>query len=424
MKPAITVRCVGSELLPLEDLKPFQQDLKTLTKVNMGKLIRAMEARGFVAPFLCWRDPSDKTVYLVDGHQRHRALSFLAKAGTHSLPGKYPCVFVDVDNKKALAQVILYINSQYGEMNVDSLHEFDHTFGVDLKDIFGNLDLPQIDMGRFEVGFLRPDDTTGNTDPDAIPAAGDPTDPRVAPGSLWALGDHILLCGDSTNHEDVRRLMGDDKARMIFTDPPWNVAIGEGQGPARKREGIMNDNLGAKFGEFFDGWVGACLPHLSGDLYCVMSASEWGVIDASFRKRGMHFSGVNIWVKNAFVMGRSNYQKRFEPIWYGWPETAKSSFQGLRNLDDVWEYDRPTSSEEHPTMKPVELVKFTIKNSSAPGDIVFDPFMGSGTTLIAAESTGRRARGIELDPKYARVIIERWEKFTGKTAKEIEGAIK
>src|SRR5262249_53807005 len=193
----------------------------------------------------------------------------------------------------------------------------------------------------------------------------------------------------------------------------------------RERPGLQNDSLPAEaFRSFIDGFVSAVKDHVTGDIYCVLGASEWPTTDWALRKHGYHWSATIIWVKDVFVLGRSKYHRRYEPIWYGWSAASKSSFGRARDLDDVWEIPRPKRSEEHPTMKPVELVRRAIQNSSRAGDRVLDPFGGSGTTLIAAEQTGRNAFLMELDPLYCDVIVQRFEKFTGKKAKRVPAKAK
>lgn len=150
------------------------------------------------------------------------------------------------------------------------------------------------------------------------------------------------------------------------------------------------------------------------DIYVVMGCAEWPNIHAALSAAGFHWSSTIVWVKDIFVLGRSNYHRRYEPIWYGWQKN--SSYRADRKQDDVWEFKRPTRSPEHPTMKPVELVERAILNSSAKGDTVLDLFGGSGTTLIACEKTGRYCRMVELEPGYCQVIIDRWQEFTGRKA--------
>lgn len=234
-------------------------------------------------------------------------------------------------------------------------------------------------------------------------------------GKLVVKSKHRVMCGDSTKAEDVDRLMAGKTAIMMFTDPPWNVAIGEDSNPRhRQRTGLKNDNLSAEdFRSFLDSFIGVIKHHVSGDVYCVLGSSEWPTLDLAMRKQGYHWSATVIWVKDIFVLGRSKYHRRYEPIWYGWHEKGKSSFGTDRALDDVWEIPRPKRSEEHPTMKPVELVINAIRNSSRVGDVVVDVFGGSGTTLIASEQLDRAAFLMEISQSYCDVIVQRWQKFTG-----------
>lgn len=253
-----------------------------------------------------------------------------------------------------------------------------------------------------------------------------PTDPVSKLGDVWLLGEHRVICADSTVDKTYETLMNGNRATMMFTDPPWNVAIGLDSNPRhRQRKGLQNDNLSAEdFSLFLENFAKSAIKHIEGDAYCVLGASEWPTLDTSLRKAGFHWSATIIWVKDIFVLGRSKYHRRYEPIWYGWRKDGKSSFQGRRDLDDVWEIPRPRRSEEHPTMKPIALMETAIENSSKSGDIVLDPFGGSGATLLAAESVGRVCYTVELEPGYVDVICKRYQEATGqmpileKTGKE------
>lgn len=253
-----------------------------------------------------------------------------------------------------------------------------------------------------------------------VPAV--PKKPVTRLGDIWQLGEHRLVCGDALDarvHDDV---LQDESPRMVWTDPPWNVALGKHDNPKHKRRAIANDDMPAgEFAKFLAAAVQAMVFDLSGDIYVVMSAKEWPAIDAALRAADMHWSATIAWIKDQFVMGRGNYHRRLEPIWYGWKEGERSSFCGARDLDDVWECPRPKASAEHPTMKPTELVARALLNSSKKGDVVFDPFAGAGSLILAAEQTGRRGRSIELDPGYCDVIVKRWEALTGKKAKRESG---
>jgi DNA modification methylase len=238
----------------------------------------------------------------------------------------------------------------------------------------------------------------------------------VQAGQVWECGDHRLMCGDSTNAAHVGQLVGTEQATVCWTDPPWNVNYGGREHPSWKRRSMKNDNLGDKFPAFVKAAVdniwSACVP--GAVIYLMMSAQEWPVIDKALRDKGFHWSSTIIWAKNQLVLSSKDYHTQYEPLWYGWKGDAARVREVVdRKQSDVWQIDRPKRSEEHPTMKPIELVERALRNSSLPGDVVIDPFGGSGTTLIACERTGRRCRTMELDPAYAAVELERWSLLTG-----------
>ena len=185
---------------------------------------------------------------------------------------------------------------------------------------------------------------------------------------------------------------------------------------------ILNDNLGDGFQDFLLAAFKPALARCNGAVYVAMSSSELDTLQAAFRAAGGKWSTFIIWAKNTFTLGRSDYQRQYEPILYGWPEGATRHWCGDRDQGDVWHFNKPRVNDLHPTMKPVELVERAIRNSSRPGDVVLDPFGGSGTTLIAAEKSGRQARLIELDPKYVDVIVRRWQSYAGAQAvREADG---
>ncbi|MCZ7665170.1 MAG: site-specific DNA-methyltransferase [Thermoleophilia bacterium] len=247
-------------------------------------------------------------------------------------------------------------------------------------------------------------------------------DPRLKPGELWALGDHRLLCGDATNSDHVARLLDGHQAQMAFTDPPYNVALGDhgGQQQGQRRRPIKNDALSPEQWETFcRAWAGNLVANVEGALYVCMSTKEWPLVSRMLEEAGGHWSDTVIWQKDRFVLGRADYQRSYEPIWYGWREEAKRHWCGDRDQGDVWQVPRPSASEAHPTMKPLALVERAIENSSDRGDVVLDLFLGSGSTLVAAERTGRICYGLELDAHYASIVVARWEAFTGEKAERI-----
>ncbi|MBB5220350.1 DNA modification methylase [Amaricoccus macauensis] len=245
-----------------------------------------------------------------------------------------------------------------------------------------------------------------------------PADPVSRPGDLWLCGTHRVLCGDATVITDLERLMAGRKADLCFADSPYNVDYAGGVGAEKAGKGrrILNDALGDGFERFLYDACVSIIAHTAGAIYMCMSSSELHTLQKAFVAAGGHWSTFIIWAKDRFTLGRSDYQRQFEPILYGWPKGGKHHWCGARDQGDVWFIDRPSRNDLHPTMKPVDLVERAIQNSSPPGGVVLDPFGGSGTTLIAAERTGRAARLMELDPAYVDVIIERWQGFTGKAA--------
>ena len=253
----------------------------------------------------------------------------------------------------------------------------------------------------------------GQTDEDAVPET--PETAVTVPGDVWLLGAHRLLCGDSTQMEAVEKVLAGGLADMVFTDPPYNVNYGatmKDKLRGKKRK-IANDNLGDGFEQFLRDACVNMLAVTKGAIYICMSSSELHTLHRAFTEAGGHWSTFVIWAKNTFTMGRSDYQRQYEPILYGWKEGTDHFWCGARDQGDVWFIKKPVANDLHPTMKPVELVERALRNSSKSRDTVLDPFGGSGTTLIACERTGRQARLIELEPKYCDVIIRRWQEYSG-----------
>jgi len=263
--------------------------------------------------------------------------------------------------------------------------------------------------------------TAGNTDDDAVPEV--PESPVSRLGDVWICGNHRVLCGDATLADSYDRLLGSERVSMVFQDPPYSVNYANSAKDKLrgKNRPILNDNLGDEFEPFLVAALTPMLARCDGAVYIAMvyiamSSSELDVLQAAFRAAGGHWSTFIIWAKNTFTMGRADYQRQYEPMLYGWREGSKRHWCGDRDQGDVWQIKKPVKNDLHPTMKPVELVERAIRNSSRPGDTVLDCFGGSGTTMIAAEKSGRQARLMELDPKYVDTILHRWEDFTGRVA--------
>jgi len=294
----------------------------------------------------------------------------------------------------------------------------------------GDLQLMDIDLGLMGFGdaelqdLLAPgeEDRGGLTDDDEVPEISET--PISRPGDVWVLGPHRLLCGDATVAASYDALLQGAPVDMVFTDPPYNVNYANSAKDKLrgKDRAILNDNLGDGFYDFLLAALTPTVTHCRGGIYVAMSSSELDTLQAAFRAAGGKWSTFIIWVKNTFTLGRADYQRQYEPILYGWPEGSQRHWCGDRDQGDVWHIKKPQKNDLHPTMKPVELVERAIRNSSRPGNVVLDPFGGSGTTLIAAEKSGRVARLIELDPKYVDVIVRRWQDWTGQQAtREVDG---
>jgi DNA modification methylase len=249
-----------------------------------------------------------------------------------------------------------------------------------------------------------------------VPDGGIETD--IVPGDLFEIGVHRLLCGDSTDADAVARLMNGEKADMVFTDPPWNVnygAVKAGNPMGYKPRTILNDSMSTEdFKDFMNSTfaVMAMFSKKGCPTYVVMSAQEWGNLMLKLNENGYHWSSTIIWNKSHLVMSRKDYHTKYEPIWYGWLDGAPRLCQvSDRKQSDVWDVDRPTKSELHPTTKPIELVSIAIKNSSKIKNLLMELFTGSGSTMVAAHQLGRKCYGVELDPKYCQVIVDRMRKL-------------
>lgn len=277
-------------------------------------------------------------------------------------------------------------------------------------------DLDLLGFGESELGdLLELEPKAGLTDDDAAPEL--QATPVSQPGDVWRLGHHRVMCGDSLSLDHVAQLMDGHKADLIVTDPPYNVAY---EGGTADKLTIKNDSMsGEAFYRFLlDAYTAMFASAKDGAGIYVFHADSEGT---NFRKAltdaGFKLAQCCVWVKQSLVLGRQDYHWQHEPVLYGWKPTGAHRWYSDRKQSTVWNFDRPSRNDVHPTMKPVALVEYPIKNSSRGGDLVLDLFGGSGSTLIACEKTGRHARLMELDPRYCDVIVRRWQDFTGQQAK-------
>jgi DNA modification methylase len=282
---------------------------------------------------------------------------------------------------------------------------------ADLKESEFDLDLIGFDAKELEK-LLEPEQVDGLTDEDAVPDA--PEEPKTKLGDIYQLGNHRLMCGDSTSIADIETLCGGQLVDMWLTDPPYNVAY-EGSNGLK----IQNDNMADdQFRQFLrDSYVAADAVMKPGAVFYIWHADLEGYnFRGAAKDAGWVVRQCLIWKKSSLVMGRQDYHWRHEPCLYGWKEGAGHLWASDRKQTTILEFDKPSRNGEHPTMKPVDLFAYQMLNNTKGGDIVLDSFGGSGTTMIAAEKHGRHSRLMELDPKYCDVIVKRWEDFTGKKA--------
>jgi len=385
------------ERWPLDRLIPHARNARTHSDNQVAQIAGSIAEFGFVNPVLVGDDG-----VIVAGHGRVLAARKLGLTEApvivlgHLTPTQRRALMI-ADNRIAE-------NAGWDEevlaAEIAALKDDD----VDLA----LLGFDESDLDRLLAGTLDEAD-----DADEAPAP--PADPVSRPGDLWICGEHRVLCGDATVLADVETCLDGELADMTFTDPPYNVNYANSAKDKRqgKNRPILNDALGEGFGALL---YDACLNVLTvtkGAVYICMSSSELDRLQKAFREAGGHWSTFIVWAKNTFTLGRADYQRQYEPILYGWKDGADHFWCGARDQGDVWFVDKPTKNDLHPTMKPVALVERAIRNSSKSRDIVLDPFGGSGTTMIAAERAGRRARLLELDPKYVDVIVARWQELTG-----------
>jgi DNA modification methylase len=397
---------------PIDKLLPYVRNARQHSDEQIAQIAASIAEFGFVNPILTGADG-----VLVAGHGR------LAAARKLGLP-TVPVVVLDHLTPTQRRALVLADN-RLAELATwdDALLRIELEA---LQDDGFDLDLTGFDADALaELLADEEPQIEGRTEDDAIPEM--PEEPVSRPGDVWRLGPHRLVCGDATTAEAYARLFPDgERADMVFTDPPYNVNYANSAKDKLrgKHRPILNDALGEGFYDFLFDALALIMAHTRGAIYVAMSSSELDTLQAAFRAAGGHWSTFIIWAKNTFTLGRSDYQRQYEPILYGWPEGATRHWCGDRDQGDVWQIKKPAKNDLHPTMKPVDLVERAIRNSSRPGDVVLDPFGGSGTTLIAAEKAGRVARLIELDPKYADVIVRRWQDFTGQQAtREADGVV-
>ena len=387
------------ERRPVAALVPFARNARTHSDEQVAQIAASIREWGWTVPVLI-----DEVGTIIAGHGRVMAAQRL---GLTEIPVMVAAGWSDAKRRAyVIADNKLALNAGWDEQ----------LLRLELGELKGlGVDLGLTGFGELELDGLLTGDDDG-PDPDIAPEL--PVEPISRPGDLWICGEHRVLCGDATLRADVDRLLDGELADMAFTDQPYNVNYANSAKDKLrgKNRPILNDALGEGFEALLHAASANMLAVTKGAIYICMSSSELDTLQKAFREAGGKWSTFVIWAKNTFTLGRADYQRQYEPILYGWKDGAEHYWCGARDQGDVWFFDKPVKNDLHPTMKPVALVERAIRNSSKSRDIVLDPFGGSGTTMIAAERTGRRARLMELDPRYVDVIVERWQGTTGQRA--------
>ena len=383
--------------LPLKELKPAAYNPRKKLKKGdkeYEKIKQSLLKFGYVDPIIVNED-----LTVIGGHQRLTVLKDLDYETAK-------CVIVKLskEDEKALNIALNKITGQWDNALLADLL-------LDLQESDFNLDLTGFEPPEIDNILSNVHDKELSEDEfDVEEELKKPTVSRR--GDIWQLGKHRVICGDSTKSETYDQLLGDRKANLVVTDPPYNVDVEETAGK------ILNDNMSdGDFYQFLLSMFTQVENHMEDDasIYVFHADTEGLNFRKAFKDAGFYLSGCCIWKKNSLVLGRSPYQWQHEPCLYGWKKRGKHQWFSDRKQTTIWEYDRPKSSKDHPTMKPIQLMAYPIQNSSMRGTVVLDPFLGSGSTLIAADQTGRICYGIELDEKFVDVIVKRYIEVTGDT---------
>ena len=375
---------------PRKDLKP--DDAEYI------KIKNSIVKFGFVSPLVI-----NKDMTVIGGHQRLKVLKDLGIT-------EVECIVVDLDktNEKALNIALNKIQGDWDEDKLEALLQ-----ELKLEEFDMNLtgfDFDEVDEILNDINGTKED----NFDVDS--AYEEIEEPITKPGDIWILGNHRLMCGDSTHKDDIMRLMNNQDADMLLTDPPYNVDyVGKTAEALKIKNDNMDDN---QFYEFLKKvFENMYIVTKEGASIYVFHADTEGInFRKAFKDAGFKLAECLIWKKDCFVMGRQDYQWQHEPVLYGWKEGKAHYFINDRTQSTILEFDRPKQSTLHPTMKPIELIAKLIKKSSKENDIILDLFGGSGSTTIAAEQLNRKCYTMELDPKYCDVIVKRWETMTNREA--------
>lgn len=382
------------KLVPLDRLIPYINNARTHSPAQVNKLRASIREFGFINPVII-----DADFGVIAGHGRIMAAR---EEGIKEVP----CVLVD-HLSEAQKKAYIIADNRYAEdagwdeellrLEIEALDAEGFNLNLtgfeeeELKNLF-ELSGPDVEDDDFNLS-------------EALEKAS-----FVETGDIWKVGRHTLMCGDATKKEDVDKLMGGRKANLILTDPPYGVSFKSSDGLTLKNDSLKDE----EFYRFLYGSFSCMASNLEkgGSAYIFHADTEGLNFRKAFIDAGFHLAGVCIWVKNSLVLGRSDYHWQHEPVLYGFLKNGKHSWYSDRKQTTIWNFDKPKRNENHPTSKPLDLLSYPILNSSQVNGIVLDSFGGSGSTLIACEKTGRLCHTMELDEKYASVILRRYVENT------------
>ena len=384
------------QLVPLSRLVPYVNNARTHSPEQLTKLRSSLREFGFINPVIIDRDFN-----VIAGHGR------IAAAKEEGIT-EVPCVFVDYLTEAQKKAYILADNRMALDAGWD-----EELLRIEIESLQGaDFDVSLTGFGEDEIADLFAGDGEKDVkDDDFDLSAALEKAAFVERGDIWTVGRHRLMCGDATSVEDVAALMDGKKANLIVTDPPYGVSFKSGSGLS-----IQNDSMkGDEFYTFLYNSFSQMAAHLEngGAAYVFHADTEGLNFRKAFVDAGFHLAGVCIWVKNSLVLGRSDYQWQHEPVLYGFLKNGKHPWYSDRKQTTIWNYDKPKRNKNHPTSKPLDLLGYPICNSSQENAVVLDTFGGSGSTMMACEQTNRICCMMELDEKYASVILRRYVEDTG-----------
>ncbi|MZT25599.1 ParB N-terminal domain-containing protein [Butyricicoccus sp. BIOML-A1] len=384
------------EQVPIDKLVPYARNARTHSKEQIAQLRASLREFGFVSPAVI-----DADYNILVGHGR---ITAAREEGYETVP----CVFAE-NLTEAQKRAYILADNQLA-LNAGWDEEMLSVELSDLQDQSFDLSLLGFDTGELDK-LLGTGNEKDIADDDFDLTAALEKASFVEPGDIWTVGRHRVMCGDATSPEDVEKLMDGKKANLVLTDPPYGVSFKASDGLT-----IQNDSLkGEEFYKFLLAAFKNMADHLEkgGAAYCFHADTEGLTFRKAFIDAGFHLAGVCIWVKNSLVLGRSDYQWQHEPVLYGFLQNGKHPWYSDRKQTTIWNYDKPKRNKDHPTSKPLDLLGYPIQNSSQENSVVIDTFGGSGSTLMACEQLNRICYMMELDPKYASVILRRYVEDTG-----------